>query len=192
MVRGNGRFVHLWHRAGGLRQNRASASAGFAFVRGCAVFAGPRGQNLRAHHHSMLNSDQQTVILAKTRELCDTLLRQPDVAAACRSVEAFMADEPAQGLYQELMRRGQALHEQQERGLPLADSEIAEFERQREALTHNPVAKGFLDARELLHNIHHTVNDHVSKTFELGRLPEEADFESGCCGGNHGGCGCEH
>lgn len=144
----------------------------------------------------MLPSDQHTAILTKTRELCDLLLRQPDVAAACRSVEAFMGDEPAQGLYQELMRRGQALHDKQERGLPLADSEIAEFERQRETLTQNPVARSFLDARELLHGVHHTVNDHVSKTFELGRVPEAADFESGCCGGGgghgHGGCGCQH
>jgi len=151
----------------------------------------------------MLNPDQHTVILAKTRELCEIILRQPEVAAACRSLEAFQQDEPAQGLYQELMGRGQALHEKQERGLPLVDAEIQEFERQRDALVLNPVAKGFLDARELLHDIHHTVNDHVSKAFELGRVPEEADFESsGCCGGGgghgeghgggHGGCGCSH
>ena len=141
----------------------------------------------------MLNPDQETAILAKTRELCETILRQPDVAAACRSVEAFMQDEPAQGLYQDLMGRGQALHEKQERGQPLADAEVQEFERRRDALTRNPVAKGFLDARELLHEIHHTVNDHVSKTFELGRVPEAADFESGCCGGHGGhGCGCSH
>jgi hypothetical protein len=29
----------------------------------------------------------------------------------------------------------------------------------------------------------------VSKTFELGRVPEESDMESGSCGS---GCGCHH
>jgi cell fate (sporulation/competence/biofilm development) regulator YlbF (YheA/YmcA/DUF963 family) len=151
---------------------------------GCAVFRRSRGNNFAPQHHDMLNSDQETVILAKTRELCETILAQPDVAAACRIVETFMQNEPAQALYQDLMSRGQALHEKQERGLPLVDAEVQEFEQHRDALSQNPVAKGFLDARELLHDIHHTVNDHVSKAFELGRVPEEADFESGCCG-NH-------
>ena len=141
----------------------------------------------------MLNTDQDSAILAKTRELCETILRQAEVTAACRSVETFMQDDAAQGLYQDLMSRGQALHDKQERGLTLADSEIKEFETKRDELTRNPVAKNFLDARELFHSIHHTVSDHVSKAFELGRVPEAGDFESGCCGGHGGhGCGCSH
>jgi hypothetical protein len=39
--------------------------------------------------------------------------------------------------------------------------------------------------------VHQSINQFVSKTLELGRMPTEADFESegGGCGD---GCGCGH
>jgi hypothetical protein len=53
----------------------------------------------------------------------------------------------------------------------------------------NPVARGFLDAQEELHEIQSSIHKHISKTIELGRLPVAADLEEGSCG--HG-CGCHH
>lgn len=38
-----------------------------------------------------------------------------------------------------------------------------------------------------MHKIEETVSSYVRKTFELGRLPNEDDFESGSCGPS---CGC--
>ena len=61
--------------------------------------------------------------------------------------------------------------------------------RQREALLGNPVARGFLDAQEELNSIQESIQSHVAKTLELGRLPQPEDFEGGSCG--HG-CGCHH
>jgi hypothetical protein len=53
-------------------------------------------------------------------------------------------------------------------------------------LLNNPVARGFLDAQEAMHGIRETINSFVSKSLELGRLPEAGEMEGGC---GHG-CGC--
>ena len=98
-----------------------------------------------------------------------------------------MADESARSQYETLMSKGQALQEKQHQGQPLAEAEISEFEKQRESLLANPVAVGFLDAQEEMHGIQKSIQKRISKTLELGRLPEAADLEEGSCG--HG-CGC--
>ena len=89
------------------------------------------------------------------------------------------------------MAKGQALQQKQQRAEQLSGDEIAAFEKEREALLSNPVARGFLEAQEEMHHVHQSINQFVSKTLELGRMPTEADFESegGGCGD---GCGCGH
>jgi hypothetical protein len=72
-------------------------------------------------------------------------------------------------------------------GMPLSNDEILEFEKHRDALVNNPVAKGFLDAQQQMQTVQESVGQYVAKTFELGRLPSEEDFSS--CGS---GCGCHH
>ena len=74
--------------------------------------------------------------------------------------------------------------------MPLTGEEISDFEQHREALLKNPVARGFLDAQEELHQVQHSIQKYVNKTLELGRLPTEAEMNS-CCS-DHGGCGCSH
>jgi hypothetical protein len=60
-------------------------------------------------------------------------------------------------------------------------------------LLRNPVARGFIDAQEELQQVQRSVHQYVSKTLELGRLPTEEELDGGgCCGENHGGCGCGH
>ena len=51
----------------------------------------------------------------------------------------------------------------------------------------NPVAKGFLDAQQQMQRVQSSVTKYVTKTFELGRVPEPDDFNT--CG--HG-CSCGH
>ena len=62
-------------------------------------------------------------------------------------------------------------------------------EIRRLAYGHRKALRGFLDAQQELHEIQESIQRHVSKTLELGRLPEPADLEEGSCG--HG-CGCHH
>jgi cell fate (sporulation/competence/biofilm development) regulator YlbF (YheA/YmcA/DUF963 family) len=140
-------------------------------------------------NHNMQTMTQENTITQKTKELCEAILNQPELRTARQHVDRFVADEKAKAQYEELMAKGQALQQKQQRSQPLTGEEIALFEKHREALLNNPVARGFLDAQEELHNVHQTINQYVSKTLELGRLPTDADFESGECG--HG-CGCDH
>jgi len=137
----------------------------------------------------MITQIEENVVTQKTRELCQALLDEPDMIAARDCISAFLADESSRSQYESLMARGEALHTKQQRSLPLDGQEIAEFERQREALLANPVARGFLDAQEKFHGLQESIQQQVAKTLELGRVPGPEDFDSGSCG--HG-CGCHH
>jgi cell fate (sporulation/competence/biofilm development) regulator YlbF (YheA/YmcA/DUF963 family) len=128
-----------------------------------------------------------TKIEEKTQELCQTLVAQPEMLLIRKRIDIFMSDESARSQYETLTAKGQALHEKQHRGQPLESAEIADFEKSREALLKNPVASGFLDAQEELHEIQRLIQKRISKTLELGRVPLAEDLEEGSCGE---GCGC--
>ncbi|MEI9961809.1 MAG: YlbF family regulator [Limisphaerales bacterium] len=131
-----------------------------------------------------------TQIEEKTQELCRTLVAAPEMQTIRKRIDTFMADASVRGQYEALMSKGQALHDKQHNGQTLAAAEIAEFENGRETLLANPVARGFLDAQEELHGIQKSIQKHVAKTLELGRLPTAEDLsEGGSCGE---GCGCHH
>lgn len=98
-----------------------------------------------------------------------------------------MADDASKTLYQSVVEQGDVLHQKQHAGEALDETAVTAFERDRDALLNNPVAKGFLDAQDEIHQITKSVNESVSKTFELGRIPTEADLGEGSCGS---GCGC--
>lgn len=137
-----------------------------------------------------MQTTQDSLITEKTRELCQAILDQPEMRAARQRIEAFIADEKARTQYEGLMAKGQALQQKQQRSEQLTGAEISAFEKEREAVLSNSVTRGFLEAQEEMHNVHQSINQFVSKTLELGRLPAESDFEEdGSCG--HG-CGCGH
>ena len=49
-----------------------------------------------------------------------------------------------------------------------------------------------IEAQQNLHEVQETVNQYISKTLELGRVPSDEEME-GCCGGGGGhSCGCSH
>lgn len=131
----------------------------------------------------------ENAVMEKTRELCETILSDPAMGSIRSRIDTFMADEKARGQYESLMMKGQALQEKQEQSLPLSGEEVSDFETHRETLLKNPVARGFLDAREELHELQNSIQKLVSKTLELGRMPAAEDMEEGSCG--HG-CGCHH
>ncbi len=130
-----------------------------------------------------------TKIEEKTKELCQTIIDQPEMHSIRKRIDTFLSDAGARGQYETVMSKGQALQEKQAQSLPLEGAEIADFEKHRDALLNNSVARGFLDAQEELHEIQHSIQKHIAKTLELGRLPTETDFDNGSCG--HG-CGCHH
>ncbi|HZV35068.1 MAG TPA: YlbF family regulator [Verrucomicrobiae bacterium] len=132
---------------------------------------------------------EENVITLKTRELCQAILEQPDVRAMRQKIDVFLANDQVRGQYDALMMKGQMLQQKQQSGMPLDRAEIDAFEQLRETFLSNPVAKGFLDAQEDMHKVQQSVANYVTKTFELGRVPEESELDSGSCGE---GCGCHH
>ena len=135
----------------------------------------------------MTTTVEETPVLQKTRELCQTLLDQPTMQSIRQRIDTFMGDSNSRSQYENLVSKGQALEQKQQMSMPLSQDEIADFEKQREALLQNPVARGFLDAQEELHEVQQTIHKYVNKTLELGRMPSEDDLGGGSCGS---GCGC--
>ena len=132
---------------------------------------------------------EETPITRKTRELCQTILQEPSMQTLRQRIDHFMADEKSRAQYDGLVTKGQALQEKQQNALALTSEEIADFENHRDSLLQNPVARGFIDAQQELHQVQESIHKYVRKTFELGRLPSEDDLNSGCC--SESGC-CGH
>ena len=137
----------------------------------------------------MSTTIEESAVMQKTRELCQTILDQPNMQAIRKRIDEFMGDEQTRAQYDDLVNKGQVLQQKQQMSLALTGEEIADFEQHRDSLMRNPVARAFLDAQEELHQVQQSVHQYVNKTLELGRLPTGEEMEGGSCG--HG-CGCGH
>ncbi len=136
----------------------------------------------------MTTTIQENSVTQKTRELCQAILDSSEFQAMRKDIETFIANDAVRGEYDNLVAKGQELQQKQQSGVPLLAAEIEAFEQTREKFVSNPVAQGFLDAQEGMEDMKKTVKQYVSKTFELGRVPEENEISSG--GGCGSGCGC--
>lgn len=130
---------------------------------------------------------EETIVIQKTRELCQLLVDQPEFQHIRRRIEIFMTDDDAKTQYQTVMEQGDSLQHKQQMGMSLDGTEIAAFEKSRDLLLANPVAREFIDAQERMHQMQESVMRYVAKTFELGRVPAAEDFST--CGS---GCNCGH
>ena len=137
----------------------------------------------------MVSTTEETTITRKTRELCQTILDEPNMKALRQSIDTFMADEETRAQYDGLVAKGQALQEKQQQSQVPTGEEISDFEQHRDSLLANPVAREFLDAQQEMHQVRESIQKQVNKTIELGRLPSEEDLSSGCCGDHSCGCG---
>jgi cell fate (sporulation/competence/biofilm development) regulator YlbF (YheA/YmcA/DUF963 family) len=115
-----------------------------------------------------------TKIEEKTREFCQTIVEQPEMASIRRRIDAFLADAGARGQYETVMSKGNALHEKQHNGQTLDGVEIADFEKHRDELLKNPAARGFLDAQEELHGASAFHPEAGFQNFRAGPRPERS------------------
>lgn len=132
---------------------------------------------------------EDSVVIQKTKELCQIIVEQPEFRSIRQRVDTFLSNETAKSRYQLVVEKGDALQQKQQFGVPLSDDEIGDFEKNREVLLGDPVARNFLDAQQEMHKLQESVMQYVTKTFELGRVPSTEDFPSGGCGPS---CGCGH
>ena len=129
-----------------------------------------------------------TKVETKTNELCQAILEQIQAGGIRKRIDTFLADTGARNQYESVMSKGQALQEKQHHGQPLDPAEVSAFEKDRDVLLKNPVASGFLDAQEEMHDLQSSIQKLVTKTIELGHIPTSEELsEGGSCG--HG-CGC--
>ena len=132
---------------------------------------------------------EDSAIVQKTKELCQSILDHPEFQTLRKDIDSFMADDGAKEEYQSLVEKSEQLNEKQHQGMRLTQAEIDAYESQRAKVVNNPVAAGFIRAQQEVHGIQESVNRFLSKTFELGRVPSAEDLDGGSCG--HG-CGCHH
>lgn len=132
---------------------------------------------------------QESAVSAKTRELCETILRDPSYMGLRNKIETFLADDRAKELYRNLAEKGEHLNHKQQQGVRLSPEEIKDYETERDSLFANPVASNFVEAQQEMHKMQESVNQYISKTLELGRVPTDEEMDSGGCGS---GCGCHH
>tara|TARA_B110000003_G_scaffold114964_1_gene117679 strand:- start:1234 stop:1683 length:450 start_codon:yes stop_codon:yes gene_type:complete len=141
--------------------------------------------------------EDDSTVMGKTRDLCETIANDSDYRDLFRKVEKFLGDDEARLSYQSVHESGQALNQKQQSGLQLSDSEIAEFEGARSELLNNPIASDFMQAQQTLEALQSSVSRMVGMTLELGRVPTPEDITQatggGCCGGGGeveegGGC----
>lgn len=140
----------------------------------------------------MHTTTEDSVIVQKTKELCEAILAQPDSQNIRSRISKFMADDKARGQFDALNEKGDFLHHKQHQGVKLSDAEIADFEKDREAVLANATIRDFLEAQREMQKVQESVSQYVAKSFELGRVPSESEVgeeEGGSCG--HG-CGCSH
>jgi cell fate (sporulation/competence/biofilm development) regulator YlbF (YheA/YmcA/DUF963 family) len=139
----------------------------------------------------MQTTTEDTVIVQKTKELCEAILAQPESQNIRNRISKFMADDKARSQFDALNEKGDFLHHKQHQGVKLTDAEIADFEKDREVVLGNDTIRGFLEAQREMQKVTETVSQYVAKSFELGRVPRDGEMkeegEEGSCG--HG-CGC--
>jgi cell fate (sporulation/competence/biofilm development) regulator YlbF (YheA/YmcA/DUF963 family) len=132
---------------------------------------------------------EDSVIVQKTKELCQSILDHPDFQSVRQNIDSFMADEKARQEYQSLVEKSEELNHKQHQGVRLSQQEISDYETQRERVVSNPVAANFIRAQQEVHGIQESVNRYLSKSLELGRVPSADELDGGSCGS---GCGCHH
>jgi cell fate (sporulation/competence/biofilm development) regulator YlbF (YheA/YmcA/DUF963 family) len=140
--------------------------------------------------HIMALTAEDSIIVQKTRDLCQSILDHPEFRTIRKDIDQFMANDSAKVDYQALMEKSEELHHKQHEGVRLSPDEIKAYESQRDRVVNNPIASSFIRAQQEVQGIQESVNRYLAKTFELGRVPSSDELSDG--GGCGSGCGCDH
>ena len=128
----------------------------------------------------------ETLTTQKTRELCQAIVDRPGFTELKRKLDAFMENEAAKFQFQMLNERGGILQQKQAGGLTITDEEIGQFEALRDGVLKDSVTTDFIDVQKEMQAMQEMVMNHLQKTFELGRVPTQEDFDS--CSSSSCGC----
>src|SRR5438045_3176058 len=105
---------------------------------------------------------EDSIIVKKTRDLCQTILDHPDFQTLRKNIDQFMADQKAQQEYQSLVEKSEQLNHKQHQGAHLSPQEISDYESHRDRVVNNPVAAGFIQAQQEVHQMQESINKYLS------------------------------
>lgn len=114
------------------------------------------------------------------KDLCQAILDDPSLKDVLGSIDAFMADDGAKALFTDMQSMGESLQTKQQAGLELSAGEVEEYNKARDKMLENPLAKSFVEAQEKIGSVHQTIGSWVGMVFELGRMPTDEEFEGHC------------
>ena len=123
-----------------------------------------------------------------TNHLCDAIVSQEGFVNLYKKIDAFINDEKLKYEYSTLNERGALLQQKQQAGAEITEEEITAFEQLRTDFLGNKVADDFLAAQEEVQQVQDRIHQVIAKTFEVGRVPAQEDFDF--CSDGFGDCGC--
>ncbi len=125
-----------------------------------------------------------------TDQLCESIVNQEGFKELYAKIDAFISDEKLKYEYSTLNERGALLQQKQQAGAEITEEEITAFEQLRNDFLENQVATDFLAAQEEVQQVQDRIHQVIAKTFEVGRVPAQEDFDF--CSDGFGDCGCSH
>ena len=123
-----------------------------------------------------------------TDHLCESIINQEGFKELYAKIDAFISDEKLKYEYSTLNERGALLQQKQQAGAEITEEEITTFEQLRTDFLDNKVADDFLAAQEEVQQVQDRIHQVIAKTFEVGRVPAQEDFDF--CSDGFGDCGC--
>ena len=125
-----------------------------------------------------------------TDQLCESIVNQEGFKELYAKIDAFISNEKLKYEYSTLNERGALLQQKQQAGAEITEEEITAFEQLRNDFLENQVATDFLAAQEEVQQVQDRIHQVIAKTFEVGRVPAQEDFDF--CSDGFGDCGCSH
>ena len=123
-----------------------------------------------------------------TDQLCESIVNQEGFKELYAKIDAFISAEKLKYEYSTLNERGTLLQQKQQAGAEITEEEITAFEQLRTDFLDNKVADDFLAAQEEVQQVQDRIHQVIAKTFEVGRVPAQEDFDF--CSDGFGDCGC--
>ena len=123
-----------------------------------------------------------------TDQLCESIVNQDGFKELYAKIDAFISDEKLKYEYSTLNERGALLQQKQQAQVEITAEEFLEFEKLRDEFLGNETAANFLAAQEEVQQVQDRIHQVIAKTFEIGRVPAQEDFDF--CSDGFGDCGC--
>ncbi len=143
------------------------------------------------HPETLIAKDP--VILSRVHDLCTMIADHPTFESHREAVKSFMESDHARGLFDRALMLQTDLRDRRSEGLVISEEEEQEFQKAQEDLFNDETANAFLAAQDDMKETEGIIHLYITRTLQLGRVPEEDELlpDDEGCGCGAGGCGSE-